>query len=750
MDKLMDKIFKYVCAVLSVIIIFSSLFMTYAVTRNDSLKNLDLFGCNNIIENIRNLEVNMTTIIYSKDKNGKWKEYKRLHGEENRIWVSYNKIPDMLINAFIAIEDERFDTHNGVDWKRTGGAFLNSVPGVNLYSTKQGGSTITQQLIKNLTLDNEKSATRKIREISRALIVEKTLSKKEIMEAYLNTISLGNGICGVQVASNYYFNKDVSDLNLLECVSLAGITKNPSAYNPATKPEGNKKRRNSVLKKMYELGYINDEEYIDNFDSELDIDSSQKEIYEGQINGYFVDALIDEVINDLAEKYNCTVDTASKMFYNGGYKIYSTIDTKVQSEMENVYNNTNKYFKLKSKLYPEEHVQSAMTVMDYEGHILGIVGGAGEKTVNRGLNRAIESPRQPGSTMKPLGVYCQAIENGYINYSSVFEDKPLENYYSDGKKGPHEWYGGYAGKMTVKTALERSANTIPCWILKDSIGIENSYKFLTEKLHLSHLTEVDKNLASLALGGCQYGITTTESASAFAIFGNGGVYHKPTTYLSVENASGEKVLEYNGEGEQVIKPETATIMNHLLQNVVYGANGTARPVANYSRMKVYAKTGTTSEANDLWLVGGTPYYIGSVWYGFDQLENMPNSTYAATIWKDIMSKLHKVLEFKEFEFNENVKKSYFCNKTGMLAAKNCEDAQLGYYFADTELEYCKSEHVPQVQNEVTPATPPAQKRDIWDIIDSSKKSESETSSTSSDTSGDDSSDDSSQDDSSKE
>ncbi len=694
MNRINDKLFKWFCVVLSAIIIFSSVLMVFALPGvND--KTFDIFGSNQIIDDIRNLEMNMTSVIYVKDKkNDKWKEYKRLHGTENRIWVSYTKIPDNLINAFVAIEDERFDTHYGVDWKRTVAAFVNSIPGINLYSTKQGGSTITQQLIKNITSDNEDTATRKFREITRALLVEKNLSKQEILEAYLNTISLGSGICGVQVASNYYFNKDVSDLSLLECAAIAGITKNPSAYNPDLKPEGNKKRRKSVLKKMFELGYISEEEYLQNVDAELVIDKTQVNSYESEINDYFIDALIEEVSHDLAIKYNCSDKEASTMIYNGGYKIYSTMDPTVQKQMEKVYNNVPKYFSLKSKLHPDTHVQSAMTILDYNGCVLGVVGGVGEKTQNRGLNRAFNSPRQPGSTMKPLGVYSQAIENKFITYSSIYEDKPIDNYYGDGKKGPKEWYGYYAGSMTVKSALERSANTIPCWILRDSLGVENSYNFLTEKLHLNHLTELDKNISALALGGTHGGITTLESASAFAIFGNGGVYHEPKTYYKVENTKNEIILQNNDEGEQVISPETATIMNHLLQNVVYGSMGTAKAISGYSKMKVYAKTGTSSDVNDLWLVGGTPYYIGSVWYGFDQNENMPNSNYAANVWNDIMSELHKNLEYKAFEDNTEVVKAYYCPESGLRSSTGCTESLAGYYLPDTVPEYCKAEHTP--------------------------------------------------------
>ena len=684
----MEKVFKYFCLFMTAIIIISSFGIVVTISKNE--KQSDFLACNEIVNNIKNYKLNMTSIIYVKNDNDEWEEYQRIHGDENRIWVDIEQIPQTLIDAFICIEDQRFYTHTGIDWKRTTAAFVNYLPFVNLYSSNQGGSTITQQLIKNITSDNDKSAARKVREIARAFLIEKMVDKTTILEAYLNTISLGNGICGVQVAANYYFNKDVKDLTLVECASLAAITKNPSAYNPISKPKGNKDRRNDVLFKMYELNKISKKEYLDSVFQEVVVDDTQQKDFEIPINNYFVDALISDVIKDLSEKYNCSDTAASAMLYNGGYKIYATIDTKIQDTMEEVYLDQKNYFSLKSSKDKSVNVQSSMTIMDYNGNILGIVGGVGEKTVNRGLNRAVDSPRQPGSTMKPLGVYVQAIDNGYASYSTVIEDKPIDNY-KDGKKGPKEWYGYYAGNMTVKEALERSANTIPCWLLKDHIGIDNSYNFLTEKLNLEHLTDIDKNLSSLALGGCQYGVTTTESAAAYAIFGNGGKYYEPTTYFKVLDVDDQLILQPK-QGEQVIKEETATIMNKLLQNVVYGPQGTGRGISGYSKMKAYAKTGTSSESKDLWMVAGTPYYVGSVWFGFDQPENVKITNGASKVWNAIMKKLHKDLEIKEFELSETVVEAQYCEATGKLALPSCENKSKGYYISDVEIETCTGEH----------------------------------------------------------
>ncbi len=629
-------------------------FFTSLITDGANYDKFDLFSARSIAQNIRNLELNMTTIIYAKNSKGNWKEYKRVHGDENRIWIPIKKVPDKLQRAFIAIEDEDFEKHHGVDWQRTIMAVANQF--LKFSDIDFGASTITQQLIKNVTSDNSRNYKRKVREIMRALIVESELSKDQIMEAYLNTIALGNGINGVQVAANYYFSKEVDELTLAECAAIAAITKNPSRYNPITNMEANTERRRTVIYKMYELGYISQKECQEAYYEKVELDFSQKENLDSEINGYFVDTLIQDVIDDLAKKYKCDKDIASQMFYNGGYKIYATIDKSIQKTMEKTYKNKDRYF-YEKRLGPDgenENVQSAMTIMDYEGHIVGIVGGTGKKKVNRGLNRAYNVPRQPGSTMKPLGVYSLIIENDISDYTGIVLDEPVKHYYSYGKSGPREWFGKYLGEVPLNYALRHSMNAVPVRLI-ERVGLEESYEFLTKKLGFKHLVEDDKNASSLALGGCTYGITPTESAAAFAVFGNGGVYFEPTTYYKVLDRNNEVVLQADTKGKRAIGEDTATIMNHLLREVVYKSGGTGSAIAgfNYS-MKAYAKTGTSSDTKDSWLVGGTPYYVGSVWYGFDHNQRVYNTSAAKSIWRDIMREIHEGLEKKEFVDSELV------------------------------------------------------------------------------------------------
>lgn len=655
----MEKAFKKLTVFLSGLLIITTVFLIFVIpTYIKSERKIDFFSSNQIVSNVKNMELNMTSIIYVQNNKGEWVEYQRLHGTENRIWVSIDKMPKYLGQAFIAIEDQHFYENCGVDWKRTAGAVANRLLKFN--STEFGGSTITQQLIKNITNDRDKDAMRKFREIVRALLITRKLSKTEILEAYLNTIPLANGICGVQVAANYYFNKDVSELTLTESAALAAITNNPTKYNPLTEngAEQNEKRRRLVLDEMLELGNITYEEYDKAYNEKLKLDDSQEDDYEIEINSYFVDALIDQVINDLAEKYNLDTKLASTMFYNGGFKIYSTLKPEIQSAMEKVYTDIKNYFpQTAPNLQGEKvHAQSAMTVMDYNGHIVGIVGGAGEKTTNRGLNRATDSPRQPGSTMKPLGVYALAVDKDIVKYTSSVLDKPIEKYYKDGKSGPKEWYGYYKGTVSLNYAIRKSMNTVPVRLLQE-VGIDTSYDFLVNKLNCKHLVPEDKNLAALALGGTHYGLTTTESAAAYAIFGNQGVYHSPTTYYKIERANGETVFDYDETGTQVIAPSSATIMNHLLQEVVYGREGTGGGIAGFNyKMKAYAKTGTSSESKDLWMVAGTPYYVGSVWYGFDIQSEVSGGASAAKIWKAVMTEVHKDLEKKEFTDSGDVVK----------------------------------------------------------------------------------------------
>ena len=614
------------------------------------------------------LKLNCTTTIYVQEGE-EWVEFQRLHGSENRIWVSYEEIPQDMKDAFVAVEDKRFFKHGGVDWKRTISAFANYF--LHFYSSNQGGSTITQQLVKNLSGDKAQTPERKIREIMRSRKLETQYSKETILECYMNVVSMANNISGVEVAANFYFNKPVSKLTLSECAALAGITKNPEKYRPDIYPENTIERRDTVLALMLEQGYITQYEHDNAVAEKLNVVADASNIKQVEINNYFVDALIDDVIGDLQTLYNCSEEDASVMFYNNGYQIYSTVDMDIQNRCDEVFSNV-KTYGLKSH---GETLQGAITVMDYEGHILGIAGGIGEKTTNRGFNRATMAVRQPGSTMKPIAAYSQAIEKDLITYSSAVND----NRRKFGSWAPNNWYGGNLGYITAHFALEYSVNTIPTYLVND-IKPKVSYDFLKNTLGCNSLTSEDANLAPLGMGGTNGGLTTTQSAAAYAIFGNLGVYHEPTTYHHVTDMHGNIVLDYDETGVQAIGEDTATVMNHMLQNVVYGGSGTGRGAGSYvSNMRIFAKTGTSNNTRDLWFVGGTPYYVASCWTGYDNNYTINSSSIAQRMWGAVMKDIHKGLKAKKFETSKYVSKRYYCAETGLLATENCTTTKIGYY-----------------------------------------------------------------------
>ncbi len=646
-------------------------------------------------EDLDELALGFTTTIYVEDEtSGEYVEYQRLHGEENRIWVDFENMPENLKNAFVAVEDQRFRDHQGVDWKRTVGAFVNMF--IDLYSSNQGGSTITQQLVKNLTNDNKQTPMRKIREIMRARYLEENYEKDTILECYLNTICLGGGIYGVEVASNYYFGKSTNELTLVECASLACIVKEPERYRPDRHPEKNKERRGTVLRLMKEQKYISEDVYKEAIATDIEIVADESAKNSDTVNSYFIDAVIEEVIDRLVEEYGMDKSYASKNFYNGGYKIYCTLKPEIQTVLEEEYAKMDKYFYVTNKK-TGKHVQSAMTVMDYEGHIVGIVGGAGDKTENRGLNRATMSYRQPGSTIKPVATYSQAIQKNLIHYSSLVVDEPLDKYYPNGGAGPRNAHGYYEGPIIAAYALERSVNTIPCHLIK-KMGVESTYYYLANNFGIDNLDGAnDMNLSSLGLGGMTHGITTTQSAAAFAVFGNLGTYYKPTT-ITLMTDQRDKVILKQESGIAAIDENTATIVNHMLQGVVYGENGTGRGAASFSdTIKCYGKTGTATGANDCWFAGGTPYYVGSCWYGYDDPATVSPGSLARVMWTAVMKRIHKNLEPKEFVDSEFTTNRYYCKSTGLLATDKCTEIGEGWYKTNYSLPAVCTEHPGEVR-----------------------------------------------------
>ena len=592
------------------------------------------------------INLNFTSFIYYTDENGQEVEYQQLSGKENRIWADIEDISTYVQDAFVAIEDERFWTHPGFDFKRTAGAVINYVFKRN---NSYGGSTITQQLIKNITGDDDVSVTRKVKEIFRAVQLERKMEKEDILELYLNTIYLGQGCNGVKTASSVYFNKDVSELNLAEAASLAGITQYPTMYDPILNPEANLEKQKVVLKKMLELGDITQEEYDEAVAFEIKFGEENAGSRSSQ--SYFTDTVVDEVLSDLQREKGYAPNYAAKLLYNGGLKIYATIDPDVQSTMEEVYLNDKNFSKAPGATQP----QSAMVVLDpNNGELKGIVGGRGEKTGSLTLNRATQSLRQPGSTIKPIGVYAPAIEEGLVTPGTVVKDEKI----TIGNWSPTNFYPGFKGDVTVRYAIEQSINTVAVKVLQ-KLGVDKSYDFMTKNLHFTSLVDnekrddgvhSDKFLSSLALGGLTDGLSVIEMAAAYSAFENKGVYNSPHSYTKVLDRNGNVILEKKVEQTTAMSEKTASIMTDMMEGVVTRGTGMGARLRN--GQPAAGKTGTTDDTIDLWFSGYTPYYCGVVWFGYDKpgdMSGFANSAVCVNVWKKVMDTLHQNKPVERFE-----------------------------------------------------------------------------------------------------
>lgn len=594
---------------------------------------------------------NQTSIMYAYNNDGKAIEIARLHGDENRIWIDYQDMPENLLWAFICLEDKRFYDHDGVDWIRTIAAMV--VPDY----AGQGGSTITQQLIKNLTDQNQATYNRKFNEIIRALNLEKNYSKKDILEAYLNTVSLGSGCYGVKTAAETYFGKEVEDLTLLECATLAGITKWPYTGNPYVDMETCMTRKNRCLKAMRDEGKISEETYTKLLEKEPKIrkkgEASNQTTNKdnSEILSWYEEFVIDQVISDLQKEYGYDQHEAWRKLYYGGLRVYAAVDLDVQKTLEDIYENR-KGFPSAFRDSRGQLPQSSMTIMDYQGRVVALVGGTGSKTANRTYNRATDyrAKRQPGSSIKPLSVYAPAIDNYVITPTSIILEKALEKY-NNGKDWPRNFNGdhGSGDYVTVEDALIRSLNTVPARILKESLGVDTALRYCNERFHLN-LSKADADLSPLAVGGTNTGVTTLEMAAAFATFGNGGRYYEPYSYYKVTDRNGNTVLDNtNNQPEQAIKRETASSMLSMLTKAVTSSSGTG--YGSYiSRFQTFAKTGTTSDNCDKWYCGGTPHYVTAVWYGHDYRTDMRTgaSNPAKTVFAYVFRKIHTNLSAKTF------------------------------------------------------------------------------------------------------
>ena len=714
------------------------------------------------------IELSQSSVVLCTDPDtGQQIEYAVLKSSNShRMWTDLENIPVYLQYAFICTEDKDFYNEPGFNLKRTIGAMINEYI-LPIYSSKQGASTIEQQLIKNLTDDDSASgiegALRKLREIYRAFTLYRNYSKSTILEAYLNTISFTGTIQGVQTAADEYFNKDVSQLTLWECAAIASITKNPTNYNPYTNPENLINRRNFLLYNMWDQGIITEAEYRDAAAQPLVLAEEDDSTASTTIsnNSYFTDALFEEVVKAIQEKEGVSESTAQQMLYTGGYTIEATVNPKLQTQMEQLMLNADdQYFPAgwheeavtslsedDTPVYNEDgtlktttaedgtvtyyrnvRTQAAMVMLDYNGNVVAMVGGLGEKTRDLTLNRAYSVTRQTGSTIKPIGAYALGIEYGLVNWSSMLNNSPLylkrdmvirddEYCRRNGLSGlsdnalkayPNAWrswpqnYGGNYGDNTdvpLWSGLARSLNTIAVRV-GDMVGASTIFNFAYNTLQLDTLDPVnDVGLAPMVMGSQTHGVTPLDLAAAFQIFYD-GQYTTPQLYTRVLDRDGNIYLESNATSYQALTPQTATIMNRLLQNVLHSSVGTA--AGNYPRaggMRAFGKTGTASDEKDLWFVGGTPYYVTAVWWGYDApydmtktLGSKAKTRICVQAWKALMETVQADLPYQDFPMADGVVQRSYCTESGLLAGASCPSTAVGYYKADDLPAACNYNH----------------------------------------------------------
>ena len=642
-------------------VIFTGIFAVYIATCIIPNAHVD----------VSEISMSQSSVIFYENSEGEWEELETLHGGKNSIWADYDTMPEYLSLAAIAIEDKRFLQHNGVDWRRTAAAVVNLF--VHYSDDTFGGSTLTQQTIKNVTGDKEGTVKRKITEIFRALDFEKTHSKEDIMELYLNNIYLGHGCYGVKTAAQVYFGKDVSELTLAECADLIGITNNPSLYDPYNTEatlQNNLERKDTILYEMYDQGKITKEEYDEAVAQELVFTNGSDDEDDSQYYSWFVDQVINDVIEDLQVEKGYTKEVATQMVYYGGLNIYCTQDLEVQACVDEVYENRDN-LPYTSQGY---EMQSAITIIDpYTGNIVAMAGGMGEKQGSRLFNYAT-AKRQCGSAIKPISSYAPALDAGVITPASVLDDAPVRTL--NGRAWPVNSHSYYDGLVSVDTAIAESLN--PCAVrVVEALGIQESYDFMTEKLGFSSLVSSednpdrnDMNSASLGLGGLTRGVSTVEMAAAYAIFPNNGVYNEPRTYTKITDQDGNVILDNTSDSWQAVDAVTAYFMNNYLRQVITSGTGGS---AGFSGMTVAGKTGTTTDNYDRYFVGYTPYYVAAVWTGYEKnIKINASGNPSAKLFRQVMSKVHANLPNKSFSTPDGgMTRVTVCMDCGNLASDLC-------------------------------------------------------------------------------
>ena len=640
-----------------------------------------------------------TTRLYYYDSAGNACELAddRVSGYENALWCPLSEMSPHLIDAFISIEDKRFFEHAGIDWRRTGAAVWQYARGGGSF----GGSTITQQLVKNLTGDSERSVRRKVEEILRAADLEKKLSKEEILEQYLNVVNLAQNCYGVRTASNVYFSKEPAELDAREAATIAAITNNPAKYDPVRHAENNRARRDVILGEMREQGRIDEQAYLQAISVGTDLRVNER-ARAGRVNSWYADMVINDVIAALVAQKGVSEAAASRMLYCGGLKIYTAISPELQRIVSAYYENEENFPLHEGK----KRAQSALLLVDpHTGDILAVAGGIGQKSSNRVQSFAADSKRPSGSVIKPLSVYAPALARNLITYGTVLDDIPL-NFKENGAPWPRNAPNIYRGLTTVNMAVKHSVNTV-CVEILQKLGARNSYLFLKEKLGFYSLSEKnDLGAAALALGQQHTGVTLREVVGGYTALANDGIYTGTRSFYRVEDSRGNVLLENGEAGTQALERADAAILTMMLRGAVQ--DGTGRALTLKRVTDVAGKTGTTGKNCDKWFVGYTPELLCGVWYGHEYPEplNDVKGNPALAVFDAVMGEVLSVREplKKQFETPNDVVVVRYCKDSGKLPCEAClldprgNRLEYGYFKKGTEpaqkcdrhvcVEYC--------------------------------------------------------------
>ncbi len=674
-------IFRSICLVFLTILLVG--LTTAAICGMVFAVYINKYVSNDVEIYLDSYRLNLTSFLYYVDEANNEVELGSLHGQEDRVWVDLDDIPKQLQLAFISVEDNTFYTHNGVNWKRTIGATLDWSGMLSDFTG--GGSTITQQLIKNLTDDKDTSVKRKLREIMRALELEKKYEKPDILEMYLNTIYFGQGAYGVQQAAKTYFNKELNELSLAECASIAGIVKNPYGYDLKRFPEKNAERRAIVLGEMLKYGNISQQQFNRAMAEDVKAykrtgEEDDTEISEYQ--SYFEDAVITAVRSDLQTKLGYSDAMAKQLLYGGGLKIVTTMDPAIQAKMDAVFQDEENFpGDLGSDgTFP----QASMVLMDpYTGHVKALYGGRGEKEGDLVLNRATQSHRSPGSAIKPITVYSPALEYGLVTPITVVDDVPKDFVIrGDGTGWPYNESRSYSGRTTILNGIAKSYNTVAVDLIQQ-LGVDRSFNWATKNLGMelveamektlsdgSVKTYSDKDISPLSMGSLTKGVTVLEMTAGYSAFVNNGQYTTPILYTRVYDADGKLLLDNEPVTTVAMSTKTRDYMIQLLTGVVETGTGRKAAIEN---IQVGGKTGTTSADNDRWFAGITPYYTGVVWFGFDTPQSLQkfSTNPALELWHRVMSSVLEGAEPAEFTLSTEMNKVSYCLDCGRLATDLC-------------------------------------------------------------------------------